>query len=550
MDFVAFASEGHFLNDMNQSGRHPTIIQMAWTKLGGEVFKLVAPDAHIPERGLEEFMIIESKWRRLTLLIGLFLLAGCASIPVEERDKVREEVDRGAREIIEKVISKKPEVRELIDSSAGYFAGRPSGATAAVFGFSSGLGVLVDKENQTRTYMDIERFDLGVGVGMRSYSVLSVIEDAEILESIAGGINSAGISAETSVGEGGVTMMTTTVGGVTTYIVPDTGASASTSVHWASLSINDDLTDSAVSEISIPNKGFDQPGKQRKAAPRKWARFLPFLAQKVIDEGYDLPLPLGIGLTFSRVESFNALRDIEVGLNGNPKEPFEFVVFEDSPSSVDTWQVKADVWLFPFLNVFGLIGTVRGDAQVDVVLDGNDMLDNLGVDCSRPRPNPRCRLLEDRLIELPTIDAEIRGMTYGVGGTLAGGWRNWFVAIPISFSWLDIDAINPGADKDTDGFAFTITPRGGRVFNLGNAGNLGVFTGANYLNSQFKITGREVAPELDLVIDYTLDQENVDKWNIVLGANWDITKHWALSVEYNGFIGSREAFISSLSYRF
>ena len=206
--------------------------------------------------------------------------------------------------------------------------------------------------------------------------------------------------------------------------------------------------------------------------------------------------------------------------------------------------------MFPFLNVFGLIGTVRGDAQVDVVLDGNDMLDNLGVDCSRPRPNPRCRLLEDRLIELPTIDAEIRGMTYGVGGTLAGGWRNWFVAIPISFSWLDIDAINPGADKDTDGFAFTITPRGGRVFNLGNAGNLGVFTGANYLNSQFKITGREVAPELDLVIDYTLDQENVDKWNIVLGANWDITKHWALSVEYNGFIGSREAFISSLSYRF
>ena len=484
------------------------------------------------------------------LILSLILLSGCATIPVEKRSQIREEIDRGAQETIEKVAAEKPEVKELIDTSAGYFAGHFSGATVGVVGAFKGLGVLVDEENQTRTYMDIDRFDLGVGVGGRGYSVLTVIQDRETLDGVAAGINSAGLSTETSVGEKGVVARTTAVEGVTTYFVPETGASTSTTAQWVTISINEDLTDTGVSGISVPNVGFDRPGKQPTATPRKWARGLPFLAQKVIDEGYDLPLPLGIGLTFSRVKSSNALTDINVGLNGNPKESFPFVAFKDSPSDTDTWQGKLDVWLFPFMNVFGLYGEVRGDALVDVMLDGSDMLDHLGIDCSRPIPNFRCGLLQDKTIELPTIDADIKGTTWGVGTTLAGGWNNWFVAIPISFNWVDIEALNPGAEKDTDGYSFTFTPRGGRIFNLGNAGYLSLFTGANYLDSSFTIAGREVAPELDLVIDYTIDQENVDKWNIVLGGNWDITKHWALSAEYNGFVGSREAFIASFSYRF
>ena len=129
-------------------------------------------------------------------------------------------LEQGVWEIIEKVVAEKPEVREQIDSSAGYFAGRLSGATVAVVGVSRGLGVLVDKENQTRTYMDIDRFDLGVGVGVRGYSVLSLIEDGEMLEGVASGINSAGLSTETSVGEGSVVARTTTVPGVTTSSTP------------------------------------------------------------------------------------------------------------------------------------------------------------------------------------------------------------------------------------------------------------------------------------------------------------------------------------------
>ena len=56
-------------------------------------------------------------------------------------------------------------------------------------------------------------------------------------------------------------------------------------------------------------------------------------------------------------------------------------------------------------------------------------------------------------------------------------------------------------------------------------------------------------PEVDLVINYEIQQKNADKWNGVLGFNWDFDKRWSWAAEYNGFVGSREAFISSVTWR-
>ena len=57
-------------------------------------------------------------------------------------------------------------------------------------------------------------------------------------------------------------------------------------------------------------------------------------------------------------------------------------------------------------------------------------------------------------------------------------------------------------------------------------------------------------PGVDLSIDYEIKQKNVDRWNALVGMNWDFTRRWSWSMEYNGFTGSREAFITSVNYRF
>ena len=111
-------------------------------------------------------------------------------------------------------------------------------------------------------------------------------------------------------------------------------------------------------------------------------------------------------------------------------------------------------------------------------------------------------------------------------------------------------------DRVADGSSFTVTPRFGRMFDLANLGNIAAFVGGNYLDSDVTIDGSftfpgDTIPALEgLTIDYRIGERNTDKWNIVTGFNWDISKRLSWAAEYNGFTGSREAFISSLNLRF
>ena len=45
---------------------------------------------------------------------------------------------------------------------------------------------------------------------------------------------------------------------------------------------------------------------------------------------------------------------------------------------------RLDYWVLPFLNVFGILGKIDGHAPMDVIVEGNGFLDELGIDCSNP----------------------------------------------------------------------------------------------------------------------------------------------------------------------
>lgn len=481
---------------------------------------------------------------RIFVIFGLVLLIlSCGTIPIEDRDPLRKEINERADETIDELISENPEVQKQLDSSAGYFVGRVSGVKAPIIGIGSGLGVLYDKDLSTRTYMNINRFDLGFGLASGTYRILVPFEDRQEMEKFRSGKWTGGLSAESGT-DGRISSTSTPAdSSLSFFFLPESGVALSATSRLVRLSVNNDLTDMGTSELSIPNTGFDNIDRQGDDAPRKWEHKLPFLAQKVIDEGYDLPLPYGIGLTFVSVDQEMFLKDLEVGINGREEEPFEFVAFENASAQNNSIQLKIDAWLFPFMNVFGLLGRIDGTAPMDILLDGNDALDHLDIDCSSLPPNALCPVLRDKTITLP-IEAPFSGNTYGLGTILAGGWNNWFIAIPINFTYADMDG------TDTEGFAITVTPRGGKSFNLDRYGNIQLFGGGNYLEADLTVSGQVSTPEGQLVIDYTLDQKNRDEWNIVVGGNWDINKRWSLAAEYNGFIGSREAVIVSFVGRF
>ena len=479
----------------------------------------------------------------ILIILASCVLIACTTVPVDERATVRQEINDALDTTLEALTTTDPEFQRKIDSSVGYFASRVSATKIPVFGGGYGIGVLLDKERNSRTYMNLTRFDVGAGLGAGKFKVLILFDNHETLERFRRGTWTPGFGAETAAGTRETGRYSMAGDGFSMHFSSESGAAVTISARLIRLSVNRDLTNTGVSDVSVPNTGLDSADHQGDSAPAVWDRKMPFLAQNVIDKGYDLPLPYGVGLLYAHVEQQQLLTDLEVGINGNPEEPFEFVAFENAFSNSDTVSFKADAWLFPFMNVFVNIGRVDGGAPMDVILDGNGMLEQLGVDCESLPPSPLCPALEDRTFVLP-ITAPFSGTSYSLGATLAGGWNGWFVAIP--FAKTDYQPSN----NSTDGDIFTASPRAGRIINLGRNGNLALFGGASYIDSNITAAGNVSTPDGLLSIDYTIEQENKDKWNAVVGFNWDINRNFSWSAEYNGWTGSRDAFISTIGWRF
>jgi hypothetical protein len=477
-------------------------------------------------------------------MLLLAFLGACTTIPVDERNQIRDEVNQVAEKTIAQMVADNPGIQESLDKAVGYAVASVSATKVPVLGGGYGLALLHDKESGTRTYINVTRFDLGAGLGAGKFRVLVIFDNREIMEKFRDGTWHSTLGAESAVGSQSASRVASSGAGYSAHFASDTGVAIAATARLIKTSINEDLTDTGVSEVSFPNTGFNSVGEQGEDAPRVWDRKLPFMAQKVIDQGYDLPLPYGIGLTYANVDQLQLLDELQVGINGSEIIPFDFVSFENARSLSNSYSLKADAWILPFMNVYVMLGKLDGHAEIDIDLDGNGMLEHLEITCEGFPPSPLCPLLEDKTFTLPLIKANFDGTTYGVGATFAAGWKGWFVALPFNFTYADM------TDSDTDGISYTVTPRFGKTLNLGRNGNLSLFAGGNYLDSDLTIDGTAETPDGLLSFDYIIDQQNKDKWNLLLGFNWDINKRLSWSAEYNGFIGSRDAFITSLNWRF
>lgn len=273
-----------------------------------------------------------------------------------------------------------------------------------------------------------------------------------------------------------------------------------------------------------------------------WPYPLPFMAQKVIDMGFELPYPFGLTLIYAHVDQELLLDNLNVGFAGNPKNNLdEYVQLNNAFAVNDTVQLKADAWIFPFMNVFAFIGTISGDAKLDIDLDfglgSGDVCNPSG-----PRPPPSiCSELGGKRFHVDTISYD--GYNIGIGTVFAAGWKEWFLAIPLSYTWSDLDIMKSTVE------AVNFTPRAGYSIDLKKYGKIYPFVGATYLDVDMTIEGEILSTDGTTLVDYDLHQENKDKWNALVGFNWDFSKKWSWNLEV-GFLGSRNNVITGMTYRY
>ena len=73
------------------------------------------------------------------LLLGF--LQACTTIPVDERNQVRDEVNQTAETTIAQMVANDPEVQKSLDSAVGYAVARVSATKIPVLGGGYGLAI-------------------------------------------------------------------------------------------------------------------------------------------------------------------------------------------------------------------------------------------------------------------------------------------------------------------------------------------------------------------------------------------------------------------------
>jgi lipid-binding SYLF domain-containing protein len=180
---------------------------------------------------------------RSPTLIGwapCFLIAvlyGCASVPGETREEQVQTIDELVERTLSDLYKQEANARQEVADSIGYVIMSNTIVKVPLVGVGSGYGVAINNKTGERTYIKMERFDLGGGLGARSERPVVIFQQGEKFKEFIEGSWSANAGAEAAakVGEAGAAG---SVGsrdlpgdkGYSVHLITDAGVSATLTV--------------------------------------------------------------------------------------------------------------------------------------------------------------------------------------------------------------------------------------------------------------------------------------------------------------------------------
>ena len=252
---------------------------------------------------------------------------------------------------------------------------------------------------------------------------------------------------------------------------------------------------------------------------------------KSLAAGHELPLPLGISANVFFLEQDMEAQSIAIDipplplptgpLQLPPGLPAESAKLE---SRVTTTTAKIDAWVLPFLNVYGVAGYVDGETTASGFSVGG-----LPPELASLLPN--------------SFAIAYSGSTYGVGGTLAAGYNQFFASLDANYTESDLDI------GDSTIEAFVISPR------IGITGDLGGLSGALYVGAMYQDVDEQQNGTVkfpimgvSVPVGYDVISAAKEEWNYLVGANLKASESWNYGIEV-GF-SDRTHVMATLNYRF
>ena len=196
--------------------------------------------------------------------------------------------------------------------------------------------------------------------------------------------------------------------------------------------------------------------------------YLPIWGQKAQDRGMGdkLQMPFGLSVMYVNSAMEVAVTDFSMTIGNNQELNdllqqiinTETLNFQSTEATVNGINVRADAWILPVLNVYGLYAEVTGGTTVSL--------------------QPTWDLSNGETLQTQVINSsvEFTARSFGLGNTWAYGKNNYFASIDYNYSWNKSELLD-----QTLGL-FTSSGRLGRTFKLGKKMKISGYVGAMYRN--------------------------------------------------------------------
>ena len=97
----------------------------------------------------------------------------------------------------------------------------------------------------------------------------------------------------------------------------------------------------------------------------------PIWGQKTYEKGFDIPYPAGIMANYMWMEQDIKIDNMQLGLKTDnidvPLTSVDFIQFGKNSNTSYTVNVRPDLWVFPFLNVYGIFGYGNSQTEVNLI---------------------------------------------------------------------------------------------------------------------------------------------------------------------------------------
>ena len=247
------------------------------------------------------------------------------------------------------------------------------------------------------------------------------------------------------------------------------------------------------------------------------------MAEAARERGYELPLPFGAALILTGLgDRTIEVTDVRVGIQNSPQSVSEFLDLGSS-SDVFNANLKFDVWILPFLNVYALVGYVHNESATHARV-------------TLPQPGP----LPDLQFETQ-VDTELDGLIGGGGITLAGGYQQFFMVLDCSYVQTDL-----GFDDD-----FTALIASVRVGWNGKFGDVPtqLWLGVGNWDTAATATGHTELPN-GATLAFEADQQPRTNWMYDVGTMVQFSPKWQLIGDFGLDLEGGYYVVVGPTYRF